>query len=691
MNEIIQNIFYPKSIALIGASSKKGSIGYEILNTIDKFKYSGKVFPINPKGKDILGYKCYQALSETPETIDLAIVLVPKKFILDTVEEIIAKKIKSIILITAGFKETGEEGKKLEEEIVDKLKAVGIRVVGPNCMGVVNSLNEVSLNATFVAEQPQSGKIAFLSQSGALGAMILNTLRDTDIRLNQFISVGNKADLSENEFVEFWQDDENIDVITLYLESFENGFEFIKPLMLNEISKPIILLKSGKTKSGMKAASSHTGALSSHDKIVNSLLRQFGIIRVDNVNEMFNTAKGFESFPIASGNKIGVVTNAGGPSILLVDKLEEEGLELAKLSETTKYELRKVVHPEGSVDNPIDLLPGGNEETYYKTIQVLLNDSNIDAVVSLFVEPVMVKPRPIVESINAIESNKPIFQVVMPLPEFWNEYKLQSQSNIPIFKNPEDPAKVLSNILFHKNGLLKRSKYKSSIKKKLESIGSGRFNSNEGYIDQKKAEEICNYYKIPIIKQILVSPENITTQTDLVFPIVVKGVSKDLIHKSEMDAVKLNIKNKSEFEKSVNEISTSFSSKGYKIEMYLIQDFIEPKLELLVGGFKDNSFGPIIMFGTGGKYVEVYDDTQIRSAFISDEEILDMVNMTKIGKILSGVRGEVSVDLDPLINVIQSSARMIIENDKISEFDFNPLVLDKENRLHAVDVRIKFT
>lgn len=686
----MRNFFYPKSIALVGTSSKKESIGYEILKTIDKFKYSGKVYPVNPKGENILGYKCFQSISDIAESIDLAIVMVPKQFVLDTVEEIITKKIKSIILITAGFKETGEEGKNLEVEIIDRLKEDGVRTVGPNCMGVINTLNEISLNATFIAEQPNPGKIAFLSQSGALGAMILNTLRDTDVRLSHFISVGNKADLHENDFIQFWQRDQNIDVITLYLESFESGFELIKFLMLNESSKPIVLLKSGNTKSGMKAASSHTGALSSQDKIVDSLMKQFGIVRVRNVNEMFNTAKGFESYPIPSGNRIGVVTNAGGPSILLVDKLEEEGLELAELSETTKSELRKIVHPEGSVNNPIDLLPGGNEDTFSKTIQILIDDSNVDAVVSLFVEPVMVKPIPIAETINSIESEKPILQVIMPLPEFWDDYKQLSTYNKPIFKNPEDPAEVLSNMIFYINGMKRRSKYLSNMKEKLKSIGNGPFNSDVGYIDQIRVVEICEYYKIPVVKQILVSTNDVITQTDLTYPLVVKGISKDVIHKSEIDAVKLNIKNKTEFDKVLNEISTSFSSKGYKVEKYLLQEFIEPRLEVLVGGFRDISFGPVIMFGTGGKYVEVYNDTQIRSAFISDEEILEMINMTKIGQILSGVRGEASTDVEQLIKIIQSSARMIIENDKICEFDFNPLILGKQNKFHAVDVRIKY-
>ncbi|VAX20808.1 Acetyl-CoA synthetase (ADP-forming) alpha and beta chains, putative, partial [hydrothermal vent metagenome] len=267
MNSSIRNFFYPNSICIPGASTKELSIGYEILKTIKKINYPGKIFPVNPKADEILGFICYHSISEITEKIDLAIIVVPKRFTLDTIDELLEKNVKSIILITAGFRETGETGKLLEEEVVNKISAAGAQLVGPNCMGVINTLPDVNLNTTFIAEKAEVGKVACLSQSGALGAMILNSLRLTDVRFTHFISVGNKADLNENDFVKFWQSDDNIEIITMYLESFDNGFEFIKLLMLNEATKPIIVLKAGRTESGMRAASSHTGALSSQDKV----------------------------------------------------------------------------------------------------------------------------------------------------------------------------------------------------------------------------------------------------------------------------------------------------------------------------------------------------------------------------------------------------------------------------------------
>lgn len=690
MNSSIRNFFYPNSICIPGASTKELSIGYEILKTIKKFNYPGKIFPVNPKADEILGFHCYHSISQIPHQIDLAIIVVPKRYTVDTVEELLAKNVKSIILITAGFKETGTAGKLLEEEIVNMIRSAGARLVGPNCMGVINTQPDVNLNTTFVAEKPEVGKIACLSQSGALGAMILNSLRLTDIRFTHFISVGNKADLNENDFIKFWQSDDNIEIITMYLESFEDGFEFIKLLMLNEVTKPIVVLKAGRTESGMRAASSHTGALSSQDKVVDGLLKQFGIIRVDNVNELFNTAKGLEGFPTPKGNRIAVVTNAGGPSILLVDKIEKEGLQLAKLSEKTKSKLREIVHPEGTVNNPIDLLPGGDEVIYQQVIRIVLNDKNVDAVISLFVEPVMVKPMPVAEAVNEIDSGKPILQVIMPLPEFWDNYRNNSKRKKPIFKDPEDPAEVLANMLFHSKGKEKRTKFRSVIEERLSSIGTGKFNFNSGFIEQEEISDIARHYNLPLVKEVLVDADKIEELKIDFYPVVIKGINKNVIHKSELNGVKLNIQNSEQLKTAASQISDNFKLHGDKVEKYLIQEFIQTKHELLLGGYRDPSFGPVIMFGSGGKYVEVMDDTAIRSAFVTEEEIDEMILSTKIGKILSGVRGETSVDLIKLRDIIMSVSLMLIENEKIAEFDLNPLIVDTEDQFHAVDIRIKF-
>ena len=690
MNKSIHNFFYPKSVCIAGASSKELSIGYEVLKSIKLFNYTGKVFPVNPKSNSILGFKCFHSINQIIDEIDLAIILVPKRFTIETIDELLKKGVKSIILITAGFKETGEIGANLEKEIIAKVKKANARLIGPNCMGVINTISNISLNATFIAEMPAQGKIAYQSQSGALGAMILNSLRETDLKFAHFISVGNKADMNENDFLRFWQSDSNIDVLTYYLESFDNGFEFIKPFLLGKAPKPVVVLKAGNTESGMRAASSHTGALSSEDRIVDSLLKQAGVVRAGNINELFNTAKGFEAYPIPKGNRVAVVTNAGGPSILLTDKLDKEGLQLAELSEETKTNLKKIVHPEGSVNNPIDLLPHGNEKLFPEVIKVLLTDGNVDVVVSIFVEPGVVKPIPVALAINSIKSEKPILSVIMPKPEFWDEYKKTSEPRKPIFRNPEEPAKVIADMLFYSKTQEIRKNSIDEIKKIFASTGKNIFTFPAGFINNTDVSKICNYYNFPLIKEELVSSELIESAEINFYPVVVKGMLKDVIHKSEFGAVKLDIKNKEELINASNEIKNNLRKNKFEVEEFLIQQFVATKHEVLLGGYRDNSFGPVIMFGSGGKYVEVLNDTAIRSAFISEEEINEMILSTSIGKILSGVRGEASIDMKRIINLVKNASKMLIENKGIIEFDFNPIIMDNKNELRAVDVRIKF-
>lgn len=683
MNNAIKNFFYPKTICVAGASTKEKSIGYELLKSILNYNYTGKILPVNPKAESVLGLTCYKSIYDINEKIDLAIVMVPKQFAETTIDELIAKNVSSVIMITAGFKEIGKEGEDMEKRLLAKVKNAGMRMVGPNCMGVINTFPEIKLNATFVAEKPENGVTGFLSQSGALGAAVLNSLRETDIRFGHFVSVGNKADINENDILHYWNEEEQIKTLTFYLESFVNGEEFIKPFIEGKINKPVLILKAGKTSAGMKAASSHTGALAVSDKIVDAVLNQFGIIRVNDLNELFNTAKGFENFPVPTRNRTAVITNAGGPAILAVDALEKEGLQLAQFTDETKEKIKEIIHPEGSANNPVDMLPGATAELYKKVNELCAADPNVDSVVSIFVEPVMVPALPVIEGINSIVSEKPILQVVMPLPEFWENYRNESSYKKPLFRNPEDPSEVLSNMLFSKKMKERKSRLKPVA------INSFSFKTKEGFLPQNEVNLIADKYNLPVVKNLIVKPEQLENIDDSFFPIVLKGLSKDVIHKSEFNAVILNIKNRDDLLSSAKKIENDFNKKNVSIEEFLIQPFIETKHEILLGGFRDSSFGPLIMFGTGGKYVEVYEDTVMRSAFLSDDDIEEMINLTKAGKILKGVRGESPANIDSLKKIITSAAQMILDNRSITEFDMNPLIVTSSGSFYAVDIRIK--
>ncbi|GBD88965.1 succinyl-CoA ligase [ADP-forming] subunit alpha [bacterium BMS3Abin03] len=685
MQNVLDKYFYPKSLCIVGASAKPGSIGYELTRSVKEYGFTGQLLLVNPKADELLGYKCYPSVKEIDSTIDLAIILVPKKFVEQSITNLVNKNVKAIILVTAGFKETGKEGAEEEKHILEIVNNAGARLVGPNCMGIINTDNNIKMNATFVAEKPQNGKMAFCSQSGAIGAAVLNTLRETDIRFSHFISVGNKADITENDLLEYWQQDDNISVITYYLESFEDGEKFILYFIDEKVTKPVVVVKGGRTASGIKAASSHTGALGSSDKVVDAIMDQFGIIRADDLNDLFNIAKGFENFPTPEGNRIAVVTNAGGPSILTVDSLEKNGLALAELSEDTKSKLREFAPPQGSVNNPVDLLPGGTAEQFKKANELLAADKNVDAVISVFVEPIMVKALPVIEAINEINSDVPIFQVVMPLPEFWDEYRKESKTKKPLFRNPENPAVIIAGMLKFKN----RQTGDDRVKQDFPASFDFSFDNNKDHFLQQDAVNMfAEYYNFPMINNKLVNIDEIN-QVDVAFPIVLKAIGEKIIHKSELEGVVLNIGNKDELVTQANKMIKNFREQNIQLDSFLIQPYIHTKFELLIGGFRDPSFGPMVMFGTGGKYVEFYDDTIIRSAYLTDRDVDGMIEGTKIGKIIKGVRGEQPVNIDAVKSTIKSVAQMMVNHKEITECDLNPLIVTDNNELFAVDVRIK--
>ena len=688
MKSSLSNFFYPKSVCVVGASSKEKSIGYEILRSIKTFNFTGEVYPVNPKVHEILGYKCFSTINQITETIDLAFVVVPKKFVLDSVSELISKKVKSIVVITAGYRETGSEGEQEENELLDLARRNNVRLVGPNCMGIINSDNQIKLNATFVAEKPDYEPVGFLSQSGALGAAVINSLRETNIKFAHFISVGNKADINEIDLLEFWEKDKAIHLSTYYLESFVDGSKFLEPFILGKIKKPVIVLKAGKSKAGMKAASSHTGALGSADRVVNAALQQFGIIPVETISEMFSTVKGFLHFPIPKGRRIAIVTNAGGPAILAVDALEKSGLELAKFSETTIHKLSEIVVKEGSKLNPIDLLPGGSAEMYKAVNEIVLKDKNVDAVISIFVEPIMVEPLGVIESVNSIRSKKPILQVVMPLPEFWENYKLNSALAKPVFRNPEEPAIVLSNLIFHSTSKQKLLSRKTEYQIQLKSFNSKSI-SGTNFISQPEINKLAKSYKLPLVKEFLIPNDEIEQFEIKNYAIVLKGINENASHKSDFGAVELGIRTSKEFKAAIKRIRMRMKTFNLALEYFLIQPHISSRFELLIGGFRDTSFGPMISFGLGGKYVNYFEDFSLRSAFITKDDIREMIHETKIGKIIQGVRGEVGVDFDLLIKLISNAAKMIRENKNLLEFDINPLLVTEQNEFVIVDFRVK--
>lgn len=695
----LQNFFYPQSVLLVGASSRPKSIGYEILKSMIDFGYKGKIFVVNPKADEILGIKCFKSIEEIEDKISLAIILVPKNLVFESLKSCAAKEIKNIVIITAGFREVGEEGEKLEKEITEFARANNIRLVGPNCMGLINTDENVRLNATFAAEVPHYSPISFLSQSGALGAAVLNTIKETGYTFGQFISIGNKADVNENVLLEFWWKDEKTKIITMYLESFENGRKFYELAQKVTKEKPVIVLKAARTKSGSSAASSHTGALATQDDIVDTALRQSGCIRVQTIEEMFETAKAFLKFKKINGNRIAILTNAGGPAILCTDETEKNGLKISELKDETKNKLREILHPEASVKNPVDMLPGADAITYRNAAKILSEDENVDALIVIFVEPVMIDSFEVIKQL-AEEQNinqKPILIVTFPLPHFWNKWKSGGIEDTIILKSVELAPVILKNLVeyFKKQdnfndieiAMSEKTKFKISriIQKSQEQI------QETSFLSSKECKAILEELDLPIVKNKFFTEKSelkkIAEKID--YPCVLKISSRKLTHKSDVNGVILNIQSKKELIKAFEELISNLKKKKLLqyIDEFEVQEYFSGDLEVIIGAYRDKSFGPVINFGAGGKFVEIIKDKNLALAPISKEEAIELIKTSKIYPLLSGYRDIKKADIVQLAEIVERISTLIFEFNEIQEIDLNPVMISG-SKIKVVDYRI---
>ncbi len=696
----IRNFFYPESVLLIGASSKPKSIGYEILRGMIDFGYKGKIFVVNPKNEEILGIKCNKSIEEIEENISLAIILVPKQLVIDSLKSCAKKNIKNIVVITAGFREVGEEGAKLEQELLDIAKENEIRLVGPNCMGLINTDEDVKLNSTFAAEVPHYAPISFLSQSGALAAAVLNTIKETGYTFGQFISIGNKADLNENDFLEYWHKDDKTKIITMYLESFESGRKFFELAKVITKYKPVLVLKAAKTKSGSRAASSHTGAMATQDDIVDIALKQSGCIRVNTIEEMFETAKAFLKFSNLKGNRLVILTNAGGPAILCVDEAEKNGFEIVKLSDETKNRLRKFLHPEASVNNPVDMLPNADAQTYRKAVQIISQDENVDAIISIFVEPVMIDAFEVIHQLAEEQriNKKPIVVVAFPLPQFWNRWRVEGIKDAYILKSVELASVVLKNLHeYHTSRSLIQNEivsFDKSQKEKIEKlINNFKFNlKGKNFLTSLECNKILKTCQLPLIKSHFFKKRNELNSLSrkINYPCVLKISSRMLTHKSDFDGVIVNIQSRKNLIQSFDDLLKNLKKKRLInfIDEFEIQGFIDGDVEVIIGGYRDESFGPVVMFGAGGKFVETIKDKNLLLAPVNESIVIEMIKSSKIYPILSGYRNIKKTDIKKLAEIIVKVGNLLNEFGEIKEIDLNPVMI-KGKKIKIVDYRIR--
>ncbi len=693
-------IFRPKSIAIVGASRKKGSIGRNIMHNLLEYEFNGPIFPVNPGADVIHSIKCYPTVESIPYEVDLAIIVVPKQYANQAVEDCGKKGVKGIIMITAGFKEVGGDGIKLEEELGRLIKKYKMRCVGPNCMGIINTAEEYSLDATFAPAFPYRGNIGFLSQSGALGAAILEHARDLNLGISQFISVGNKLDVSGNDIIEYWAKDENTKVILLYLESFGNPRKFTQFAREIVKEKPIIAVKSGRTWAGAKAASSHTGALAGLDVGSHALFEQCGVLRVNTVERLFDLAQAFAKQPIPKGKRVAVLTNAGGPGIMATDAVVSVGMEMATLSKGSVNKLREFLSPEASFSNPLDMIASANEEGYYKSLKIMLDDDGIDAVIVIFVHPVHINAKGIAKSIidaSAKHDDKPVLCVFMGKKDEDSGIPALQRAGLPTYQFPESAAIALASmekyyrIKNRPEGKVKR--FKNIEYEAASAVFDRAVKDGRERLTDLEVNKVLRCYGIPMppftIVKSLEEAVRFTDQKN--YPVVLKVSSAEVVHKSDVGGVEVDLRNEAELVRGFMRIQENMKKLDKPVKNYeiMIQEMSKGGKELIIGTSYDPSFGPLIMVGLGGIYVEIMKDVSFRINPITDLDAREMITGLKGYSLLKGVRGEKGIDIDYIIEILQRLSQMIGNHPCISEMDMNPfMVFPEKEKCLALDARI---
>jgi len=701
MHSDLTKFFYPRSIAIVGASTKKGTLGYELLGNLIEFGYAGKLLPVNPKADAVHSIKAYKNLLEIKDEIDLVIIMTAKQFVLPAIDECAKKEIKSVIVITAGFKETGDEGVALETELLSKIEKYKMRLVGPNCMGIINTKSDIGMNGTFVQGAPLPGGIGFVSQSGALGAAVLKIIEQNDIGISQFVSIGNKADVSENTIMEYWRDNNDVKVITVYLESFSDPSGFLKIAKSITKHKPVIAIKAAKTSAGMRAASSHTGALASADTVAEALFEQSGIIRVNTVEDMFALAKAFDRAKLPAGNRLGILTNAGGPAILTVDEASAAGLEVPELTEKTISKLREITVPEASVNNPVDLLPSATAEIYGKAAEILLADKNIDAAVLILGPPLMMDTVEIGEHIcrAAMKSGKTAIVVLMSQDEIIPRLAKRVADHPPLFNSPEKAAWVIGRMLKYKEWKNERDgkvKLFNINEKGVAAILERQKQKGDFYLQFDEVYDILNAYKMPVVETKIAKnvQQSIYSANELGYPVVIKVYGHELVHKSDIGGVALDIKNDDELFIAENKIIKGLTTLNIadKCEGFIIQPFIKKKnsVETILGAVRDPKAGHLLMFGLGGVFVEVFKDVKFKIAPLTDVDAKSLIRGIRSFEILKGVRGATEVDIDFIEESIMKLSQLVKDFPMFTEIDLNPFVFTPDKKdCRILDARFK--
>ena len=696
---VLDKIMKPKSIAIVGASTKPKTIGSEIMQRLRDYKFNGEIYPVNPKGGIIEGFQAYTSISEIPGEVDLAVIVVNAKFVLDTIDQCHAKGIKGLCIITAGFKETGHEGAEMEKQLLAKVQEYGMRCVGPNCLGVLNTNPSIMMDATFAESLPVRGDIGFVSQSGALGGGILNILKDLNLGFAQFVSIGNQADVNAETMLEYWENDDDVKQILLYMESIQNPANFRKLASRITKKKPILALKAGRSAAGASAASSHTGSLAGADKAAAALLSQSGVIREFSLKNLFANAKAFSNCPIPKGNRVAIITNSGGPGIMATDAICESGMEMAKITDATKEKLRSFLPSAASVKNPIDMIASAPIEHYTQTLETVLADDNVDMIMVIYLPFLGLKDIDVAKALMEIKTKnptKPILGVFMTTSDFFTQIS-NMDVNMPFYMYAEEAAEALARLDQQRKWM---SKPAGKIpcydvdRAKVEKIIRNSIKEGRDQLTTLESIDVLQAYGIRACKYGLATNEEevVNLGNSIGYPVVMKMTSKTTSHKTDVGGVVVNIRSEEQLRKEYKGLLDRLEAKGLLegLEGVIIQEMVKGNREMVCGIATDPQYGPMMMFGLGGVFVEALKDVTFRIAPLTDIDASEMIKSVKAYKLLQGARGTTPAQISQIEETLLRLSQLVNDFKFIDELDINPLLISESTGEGiAVDGRIK--
>ncbi len=705
----LQPFFTPDGVAVIGASRDPSKLSYGVIrNLVDPDTgYPGPIYPINPKADEILGLRCYGHISEVPDPVELAVLIIPASAVSGAIEDCGKRGIRAAVVISGGFREVGPEGAAREREMVEVAQRYGMRVMGPNGIGVIDTITP--LNTTFVKGMPPAGDIAFLSQSGALCGGVIDWTIGQGIGFSRFLSLGNEADVNETDVIRFLADDNSSKVLTLYLEDVKGGAEFMPALAAAAAKKPVIALKTGRTGSGQAATASHTGALAGAHAAFRAACRQAGALEVESIQALFDAALAFAYQPLPAGNRIAIVTNAGGPAALAADTLESVGLRLARSSAETQATLRPVVAADAQLGGPVDLLGGADERGYRAAMDAVLADPNCDGALAVLVPQVLVNPVAVVEAFGAAavaqaEPRKPVVACLMGDVSLTGALAKAHALRIPAYTFPEDAVRAMGALRqrrafeerfaareFSPEALNAERASRARGRRKAQDILTFAHAAGKTALDAAEALPLLEAYGIRTAQSALaVDPNDAVSFADSVgYPIALKIASPDILHKSDIGGVIVGAQDEAAVREGFEAIlqRAKAAHPDARIRGVQVQEMIHGGQEVIIGIKRDPTFGPLVMFGLGGIYVEALADVSFRIAPLTEHDAEAMIDEVRSAKLLSGLRGARPADRAALVDAIVRIGRLAADHDEIVELDVNPLLALPEGAV-AVDARV---